>query len=156
MSVLDAILKLFNDARVNFKRVDHEHVTTSEEAAKVRGSSLDKGAKAIVCFANRSPVLIVVPGDMKIDFKAFKQAFGFKDLRLASPDEVTQLTELTIGSIPPLGKVLNLKSYYDESIKSKGEVVFNAGSHTTSLFMNASDLISVENPDFGNFAVQKK
>lgn len=155
MSVLETIINLFDTANIKYKKVEHEAVFTSEQAAHIRGSSLDKGAKAIICFADVKPVLIVVPGDTKIDFKAFKQTFGVKDLRMASPQEVLDLTGLKIGSIPPIGKAMGIKSYYDLSMKEKGEVVFNAGMHEVSIFVSSVDLVKVEEPTFGKFAVAK-
>jgi len=100
-------------------------------------------------------MLIVVPGNMKIDFRAFKKIFAVKDLKMATPEEVLNITGLTIGSIPPIGKALNLPSYFDERIIQKEEVAFNAGSHTVSLFMSAADLSAVEQPIIGNFALPK-
>lgn len=155
MTILEKITNLLDSASIQYKKLEHEAVFTSEQAAQIRGSSLDMGAKAIICYADTTPILIVVPGDMKIDFKAFKQTFGIKDLRMATPDEVLALTGLKIGSIPPVGKALGLKSYYDENIKNKPQVAFNAGSHTTSIFMAGEDLGKVEDPYLGKFAVLK-
>lgn len=40
---------------------------------------------------------------------------------MASPEEVTQLTGLKIGAIPPVGKAINLPSYFDQSLKSNNQ-----------------------------------
>jgi len=44
--------------------------------------------------------LVAVPGDRRVDTKSFKKAYGIKDLRLLSPEEVKQQTDLEIGAIP--------------------------------------------------------
>lgn len=155
MTVLEKILKTLEDNKCVFTRIDHAPVYTSEDAAKIRDFSLSTGAKAIVCLGDTVPILIVVPGNCKIDFKAFKKLFGYKDLRMATKEEVLSITTLEIGSIPPMGSVMSLKSYYDESIKRKDYVAFNAGSHSVSVKISARELIAVENPMFGDFALVK-
>jgi prolyl-tRNA editing enzyme YbaK/EbsC (Cys-tRNA(Pro) deacylase) len=72
---------------------------------------------------------------------------------MASREEVLAYTSLEIGSIPPLGNVLGLKTYFDEKIKEKDFVAFNAGSHTTSIKMTGLDLIKIVQPTFGSYAI---
>lgn len=146
MPVFDDIKKLLEQTPVKFTVVEHPPVYTSEEASKIRDTSLAIGAKALIWFADKSPILVVVPGDKKLNLKKFKNAFGIKDMRFATPEEVEELTGLQIGSIPPLGKVLGLASYFDVSFSLGNQVAFNAGLHTVSILMSAEDLIRVEGP----------
>ena len=146
MTVFDNIICLLNEKGVKHTVIEHEPVYTSEQAARIRDTDISMGAKALICYADKSPVLLVVPGDKKADFKKYKQTFGVKDLRMATPTEVLELTGLEVGSIPPVGKALGLPSYYDSSFGEKDYVSFNAGSHTSSVKMKASDLIGIEDP----------
>jgi Ala-tRNA(Pro) deacylase len=148
--VLVKIKKLLDEAHIVYELLEHDPVYTSEEAARIRDSNLSMGAKALVLFGDKQPLLVVVPGDKKLNMKEFKRIFGIKDLRMATPDEVFSLTGVKVGAVPPVGKALNLKSYYDESFKSKDKVAFNAGMHTVSIIMQAADLIRLEDPVFGN------
>lgn len=144
--VLEKIKKILDKAGVFYEVLEHEPVYTSRDAAKIRDVDPSMGAKALVLVADGKPILVVVPGDKKLDFKKFKASYRIKDLRMASADEVKEITTLEIGSIPPLGKALGLKSYYDESFLHKEKVAFNAGLHTTSIIMGALDLVEVEKP----------
>jgi len=152
MTVLEKILKLFNDNRIEFVRIDHEPVYTSEDAAKIRDTVLSIGAKALILYADNNSILAVVPGDKKLDFNKFKKNFVVKDLRMASKDEVYNLTGLEVGSIPPVGKSINLKSYFSDDFKFKDTVAFNAGMHTVSIKMKVEDLLKLENPVIGDFS----
>ena len=69
---------------------------------------------------------------------------------MASPNEVLELTTLKVGSIPPVGKAIGLKSIFDEKISQKEWVVFNAGALTTSIKMDPKDLIAIENPQIAD------
>lgn len=152
-TVLEKIKTLLDASHIAYDLLEHEPVFTSEEAAKIRNSSLSMGAKALVLYGDKNPLLVVIPGDKKLDMKKFKQLFGIKDLRMATHDEVFTLANVKVGAVPPIGKALGLTSFYDESFKFKDKVAFNAGMHSVSIIMHATDLINVENPKFGDFAV---
>src|SRR3990167_3962773 len=144
--VFRKIITVLEENHINYKLLEHEPVYTSEQAARIRNTDVSMGAKAIICFADKKPILIVVPGDRKIDFKKFKLTFKIKDLRMATPEEVFAQTGLEVGSIPPVGKCMSLNSYYDGSFEKKRKVTFNAGSHTRSVIMEATDLLKLERP----------
>jgi len=152
MTVLERIIDLLDRGGVDYEKVQHAAVKTSEEAAKIRNTDMSVGAKALVFFADEKPILVVVPGDKRVDTQLFKNTFGINDLRFATAKEVLDVTGIEIGAVPPVGKALNLKSYFDESFKQKENVAFNAGKHTISIYMKASDLIKTEEPEFGDFA----
>lgn len=151
MTVYEKIKDLFDSAGVEYKILEHPPVYTSADAAKIRDVTPHMGAKALVCFADKTPILLVLPGDRKADFKKFKKSFGIKDLRMATAVEVKELTTLEVGSIPPVGKVMDLLSYYDSEVVENEDVAFNAGSHTVSIIMKASDLVRVEQPTVSSF-----
>ena len=151
MSVLKKIQELLDSLNIEYELLNHTPVYTSADAAKIRDTGISNGAKALVFIADGDPILIVVPGDKKVDLRKFKQQFHIKDLRMASLIEVKEITTLEVGSIPPVGKVMNLKSYFDSSFLKKEVVAFNAGSHSVSIRMKASDLIKVENPIIESF-----
>lgn len=151
MTVYEKILSLFKDNDIAYERVEHSPVYTSLEAAKIRNSDLSSGLKALVFIADVNPILVVIPGDKRVNTNAFKKIFAFRDLRFASPEEVFNIIGIEIGSVPPIGKALNLKSYFDKSIESKDRVAFNAGLHTVSVYMNARDLLELERPMIGEF-----
>lgn len=81
-----------------FEDFEHEAVRTSEEAAKVRtGYSLKQGAKALIVRikinGEKKYVMLVVPGDVKFDKKKVQEALHAKDMRFATEEEVSQITE---------------------------------------------------------------
>ena len=152
MIVHDKIVNLLKDNNIDYERMEHAHVHTSFEAAKVRNLEVSTSLKALVFVADKSPILIVVPGDKKVNTYVFKKTFGFKDLRFASAEEVFNIIGIDIGSVPPIGKVLNLMSYFDRSIENKGKIAFNAGLHTVSIIMSIQDLLTIENPRIADFA----
>lgn len=151
--VFERIVNFLNKKRIPYQLFEHEPVYTSEQAAKIRGSSLKEGAKALIFVADGKPVMIVVPGDKKVDVKRFKEIYKISDLRMATPQEVETVTGgVKIGAVHPLGNLHNLPVYVDNSLGRNQEIVFNAGLHTKSIRMRYQDYYRLVGPMLGNFS----
>jgi aspartyl-tRNA synthetase len=107
-SVYEEICSYLDSEKVEYKTFEHKPVFTSEEAAQVRGTSIESGAKALVCMADGKPIMVVVSAASKLDLKAFKQATGFKDVALVDKDTLLKVTGLQPGSVPPFGSLFGI------------------------------------------------
>ena len=152
MSVFDRLTALLDEARVTYVVTRHAPVRTSEEAAQVRGTPLSSGAKALVCKADQRFVLFVMPADRRLDSAAVRRTLGIRSLRFATPEEVSQLTGLPPGAIPPFGALFGLPTYCDQAIADEATINFNAGDRAISVAMAARDYLVVERPTLGRFA----
>jgi Ala-tRNA(Pro) deacylase len=151
-AVTDRLLAFLREQGVEIAVLTHEPVRTSEEAARVRGTPLAWGAKALVCRADGAPVLLVVPADRRVDTRAFKRAFGVKDLRMISADELKTLTGLEAGAVPPFREILGLPTYVDSRLLDLDRIAFNAGSRSVSVVMPARDYARLAQAWAGLFA----
>jgi len=150
-SVFEQICSYLDSEKVEYKKFEHKPVFTSEEAALARGTSIESGAKALVCLADGKPIMVVVSAASKLDLKAFKQATGFKDVALVDKDTLLKVTGLQPGSVPPFGSLFNIPTYVDENLLSLEMINFNAGSNTQSVQMRSEDFNSIENLITGLF-----
>jgi Ala-tRNA(Pro) deacylase len=113
---------------------------------------LEQGAKALLMFADNNPILIVLSAAHKLNNSAFKKEFNFKDLRMATPEEVIKISTVPIGAVPPFGNLFNTPVYVDKNLLSETEIAFNAGSKTNSIIMKSADLVKLINPILGDYA----
>jgi Ala-tRNA(Pro) deacylase len=151
-SVFDRVKNLLEQHGIAFQVLRHEPVYTSEEAARVRGTPLASGAKALLCKGEEGFVMFVVPADRKLDSHAVRRAKGWRKLRFATRDEVMQLTGLAPGSIPPFGSLFGLRTLCDERLGQSEVINFNAGDHSISVSMRCADYVQAEKPELGEFA----
>jgi len=151
-TVLTRLIALLEQHHVPFQRIEHEAVYTSEEAARVRGTTLSSGAKALICKSDEQYLMFVVPAARKLDNKAVRRNLGARHLRFATAEEVLQHTSLRPGSIPPFGSLFNLPTYCDEQLAAEPRINFNAGDHCVSISLAFSDYQTVEKPLMGQFA----
>lgn len=150
--VYGAITKLFDTMGFTYKKIEHAPAFTSEESAKIRGTSIHQGAKALIMIADKNPFMIVLPADLKVDTKLVKQTLSIKDLRMATPDEVVHLTGTQVGAVPPLGMLFDLPLYVDVRLRENDEIAFNAGEHTKSILMKEADFEKVAKSIIGEFS----
>lgn len=97
--VTSQITELLKSHNLWLETFEHEPVRTSEKAAKIRtGYSLHQGAKAMIVRVKitntyKRFVMLVVPGDLRFNNDKVKQVYNAKDIRFATEEEVTTLTD---------------------------------------------------------------
>ncbi|MFA6250325.1 MAG: aspartate--tRNA(Asn) ligase [Candidatus Shapirobacteria bacterium] len=150
-SLFNRLIEFLTEKSVSYKLIDHPQTKTSQDSATARGTRLEQGAKALVAYADSSPVLIVLSAAKKLDNSLFKSQFGVKDLRLATPAEVETLSGVPVGAVPPFGNLFNLVTYVDKGLLSEADIAFNAGSLTKSLIIKSADFVNSLNPKQGEY-----
>jgi Ala-tRNA(Pro) deacylase len=150
------IKKILDDAKVDYTHLTHEHVSTSADAALIRGTNIEDAAKAIILKVQSRDgsfnfIQAIIPANQRIDLKKLKILLESKNVALASPDEVLERTGCTVGSVPPFGKLFNIPMYMEESILKKDLIVFSAGTHNDSIQMKAKDYYEILGPNVVEF-----
>jgi Cys-tRNA(Pro) deacylase len=153
-TLTDRLVEYLRQHDADFVVMTHEPVRTSDEAAQVRGTPLEQGAKALVFRADDHPVLLVLPANLRIDTRAFKKAFGVKNLAMISADDLRDLTGMEVGAVPPFGSLMGLPTYVDERLLELPRISFNAGSRTTSVILAVSDYKRLASAISGRFATE--
>ena len=100
--------------------------------------------------------MFVVPADRKLDSHAVRRAMGWRKLRFATREEVSELTGLTPGSIPPFGSLFGLATLCDGGLGDNEIINFNAGDHSISVCMAHADYVRVEGPELGTVAEKEE
>ena len=146
------LVALLRDEGADFRLTQHEPVTTSAEAAAVRGAELRSGAKAMLVKTRSGFLLAVLAADRRVDWKRLAPLAGGKGSRFATDDELHAATGLTKGAVPPLGILFDLPTIYDESLLDVETVNFNAGTHTHSITMLRDELIRIGGGEVAAFS----
>jgi|SRR5579884_15429 len=143
----EKITNFLKSHNIAYEEIEHEAVFTSEQAAKVRGMSMNQGAKSLLLRSGGEFVLAVLPGDKRLDSKKIRQILGRKELCFATPEEVEKVMGCQIGACYPFGSLLNIRTLVDNSL-SKNEIIsFNPGVHTKSVKIRWEDYKSLTSPE---------
>jgi nondiscriminating aspartyl-tRNA synthetase len=151
-NVRNEIIRLLKNDDCVFNHLKHDSTLTSEESAKIRGTTLEEGVKAIILRGKTSKknYQFNIPSHLKLDMKAVADAVKEK-CEFEDPLIIEERFGLKVGSIPPFGTLLNLDTYYDERISKQEKAAFNCGLTTESIVCKTKDLIKIVDPKFGTF-----
>jgi Ala-tRNA(Pro) deacylase len=146
------LVSLLRTEAVEFRLTHREAVTTSAQAAAVRGAELRSGAKAMLVKSRTGFVLAVFAADRRVNWKLLAPLVGGKGARFATDEELHRATGLRKGAVPPLGVIFGLRTIYDRSLLEVETVNFNAGTHTDSITIARADLIRIGGGELAEFS----
>lgn len=146
-TTLKEIIGLLKNNNIEFVHFNHNPIPKdSVGAAKVRGLSLDSGAKALILQGKSGKFYqTILSGHLRLDIKKVKNLTSEKNISLASPDNVLEITGCVIGTVPPLGILFNIPVYVDHSLLEKEEVVFSAGTSTDTIRISPKEFVKINN-----------
>ena len=75
--------------------------TTAAAAAEAVGCGLDQIVKSLVLVCDGQPVVVLVPGDRRVDVDKVARAVDAREARVASAAEVTRATGVGPGAVAP-------------------------------------------------------
>lgn len=149
-SIMSQIVEKLDSANVKYKLLEHEPARTSEQAAKIRGTTLDQGAKALVLASKEyagKMIQVVIPAHKQLDLDKVNELLGER-FEVAQGEVVEKYTGVKMGGVPPFGRLMKLEVYFDKSFWDRdGEVVFNCGRKDRSILVQAKDLIDLAQPN---------
>ena len=152
----EKLTALLDQNHARYRVVEHSSAGKSEDVAKIRGTQIGQGAKALVCTLKgngmKQTILAVLPADQQADLDKIAANFGVKKASLSSPAEVSALTDCVFGAIPPFSFHENLLLIADPSLLQRyDELAFNAGTLERSLILNTADYARIAQPRLVEF-----
>jgi nondiscriminating aspartyl-tRNA synthetase len=152
-NIRNEIIRLIKHNQMDFQHMVHEPTPTSEDSARVRGTQMEEGIKALILRGKttKKNYQINIPSHLKLDMKAVAEAVGEK-CEFEEPEVIKERFGLIIGGVPPFGNLLNIDTFFDEKVSLAGKAAFNCGMQTESIVMGGKDLIQLVQPKIGRFA----
>lgn len=133
---------------VDAKIVDFgESVETVDSASRVAGVPPSDIVKTLLLVVDGRPMAVLLPGDKKLDYRKLSALTKASKIRMASPDEIVELTSQMPGGLTPLSECIRgLKIIMDSSIASKERVWVGGGSPTALAEVRVADLVRALRP----------
>lgn len=129
---------------VDYYLVEYEPGKDIETAAERRGIAIERILKTMVVRVGEGRyVLVLLPGDRLIDWKALRTLLGERRLSLADADEAYAATGYRRGTITPLGAEGGWPVVIEATVRSTGEVSIGSGTDGVAIHLDADDLIAV-------------
>jgi Ala-tRNA(Pro) deacylase len=112
-------------------------------------------AKTILVKAQGAYLLTVLPATSCVDLARLGHALGLDpgEVKLASPAEIEQIFhDCEPGTIPPFGRLYELRTVVDVSLQGAGVLVFRTNTRHLGIRMQFGDYESLEEPLRADFA----
>ncbi len=126
--------KILNDFDPNLDVVILEQTArTANDAATALGCNVGAIVKSLLFKIGDKFCLCLVSGDKRCSLNKLKKKLNKKDVLMASPEEVKQVTGYTIGGVSPIGHLVKIKIYMDKNLERFSKV-FAAAGHPNAIF----------------------
>jgi prolyl-tRNA editing enzyme YbaK/EbsC (Cys-tRNA(Pro) deacylase) len=125
---LESVIAFFAEKAPDIRVIELPTSTaTVALAAAAHGVAAGQIAKTLSLKVGERMLLVVARGDLRLDNKKAKQAFGGKP-RMLEADEVVAITGHPVGGVCPFGLATPLPVYCDVSLRAFAEVLPAAGA----------------------------
>jgi Ala-tRNA(Pro) deacylase len=140
-AVEEKIIGLLQAHGVAYEVFEHEPVYTNPTmAAALQVSAAETVKSLVLTTREKRMVVLVLPGDKKVDWKKAAAGIGTKKVSFAKPEEVLAQVGCEVGCVPPFGQLAELPVFMDGEVTRCEFVYFNPGVHHKSYRIRSADL----------------
>ncbi len=155
---LSAKLKKFLDERkIKYKVVEHKTVFTAYDLAQTLKEKLENVAKTIVVKADKDHLLVVLPGNRRVDFSKLKKFLRAKKVDIDREGVMQAVFKVKPGAITAFGALYkNTPVLMDKALTKAKKVVAGAGNLEQALHMTAKEFLKATEAKLGDFSEKAK
>ena len=84
--------------------------------------------------------MVLVAGREQVDWKKLRQLVGRSRIRMATEEEVLEMTGYRVGTVSPFGLKNRVRVLIDESVLREDEVSLGSGVRQMAIIMKSTDL----------------
>lgn len=130
---------MLQEKQAQYEIIRHEkQIRTAQEGAEYFGIEIGQTAPTLVLRSEKQYYAMIVSGDRgRVDFERVAGMIGCRQLNLASPKEVRQITGYTVGSV---SLVLSLPCILDKGLFRYPFVYGGTGEPASTLKISPQDL----------------
>jgi Cys-tRNA(Pro) deacylase len=85
-------------------------------------------------------VMVLVAGPEQVDWRKLRQLVGRSRVRMATEEEVLEVTGYRVGTVSPFGLKNQIKILIDASVLKEEEVSLGSGTRQMAIIMKSVDL----------------
>lgn len=147
MPLSERLRGFLDSHHAKFTLTTHPQAFTAREVAIAGHRPAQEVAKTVVVFADGAYIMIVVPASRLVDLQELRTTLGFKQVRLATEDELGKLFPYCeVGAMPPLGPIYGLTVYLDGMLAAQETIAFNGGTHRDEVHMRTAEFRRLIDP----------
>ena len=116
-------------------------VLSFEQAAADRNQRPEQIVRSILFQVRPDEfAMVLVAGREQVDWKKLRQFVGRSRVRMATEEEVLEVTGYRVGTVSPFGMRNQIKVLIDSSVLKEDEVSLGSGVRQMAIIMKSADL----------------
>jgi Ala-tRNA(Pro) deacylase len=153
MAKLIDVMKYLNQSHIEYQIISHIPTYTSHNTAQATHVPESELAKTLVVRAGQQFWMAVLPADHRLSERLLKRVLEVHHVHLATEEELEEFfPNCEVGAMAPFGNLYGLSVIVDQSLTERGEIVFNACTHTEAVRMKFADFERLVKPLIGAIA----
>ena len=150
------LIQYLTEQGVNFDVREHEEAFTAQRVAASEHVEGWAFAKVVIVKVDGDLQMLVLPAPERVDLDVVALALGAREVTLANErDFAGRFGDCELGAMPPFGSLYGIPVVADTTLGGRERIVFEAGTHTTTITMPWADYTRLVHPtivDFGGVA----
>ncbi len=146
----DKIMALLKTQNIDYSLLtDDFNFETALSGANHYGLSLDETAPTLILKSKGKYYAAIISGNTRLSFKKLKKALGVKDISLADPQTVHELTGAKVGEVSLINSHIN--TLIDKKVLNNKYCYGGSGEPKATLRINTSDLLRITDAQVFDF-----
>ena len=118
---------------------------TAKEAAESLKTDVGSIVKSLLFRSQNNFFLCLVSGDKRCSLNKLKKIKNLKDISMANPQSVKEVTGFTIGGVSPIGHLKKIEIFIDNNLKRFAKIYTAAGHPHCIYKIDFENLIKITN-----------
>ena len=116
-------------------------VDSFEQAASDRNQRPEQVVRSILFQVRPDEfVMVLMAGREQVDWRSLRRLVGRSRMRMATEDEVLEVTGYRVGTVSPFGMKRQVRVLIDSSVLKEEEISIGSGIRNTAIILKSSDL----------------
>lgn len=137
------LVELLRQSDIEFELLPHRRTQTATSEARALGVLPQETAKTVIVRADGGCVRAVIPASRRLSLEKLRDELGAEPTLLTEAELDGSYPQFELGAVPPLGGPEGDRVVVDTGLAEREYVVFEAGTHDTSLRLRSRDLLII-------------
>jgi Cys-tRNA(Pro)/Cys-tRNA(Cys) deacylase len=136
--------EFLKEKKIWYRFIEKPETIHTADAAKVAGLELNRLTKNLVSKTDTGEyILLIVPGDKKVNLDRVASLLGLKKVRLVPFDQAEQISGFLPGATPSVGHKIKMKTIIDKSLVNYNNIFCGGGTREKLLELRTEDVIAL-------------
>ncbi len=142
---MDKIKHFLNQNKISYRLITYsQKVKNAQEASVLIGLPIRQIVKSLIFKTDNYFLLFLLPSEKRLNTISIEKQLGTK-IKLATPDEVLEVSGYSVGMVSPLLIKNQIKIYIDLSLLKFQKIGIGSGKNGIEVVLNPNDLKNILN-----------